>query len=897
MQVFNVLYTIFIGPLKILFEFIFTISYFVTNNLGFSIIILSLTMNMLLLPLYKKADQIQEEENKKQESMKDFVDHIKKSFKGDEQYMILSTYYKQNDYKPIYSIRGLISLILEIPFFIAAYDFLSNLNIIKNVPFGPIQNLSLPDQMLGGWNLLPILMTIINVVSCFIYTKGKKFSKNIQLYIIAVVFLILLYNAPSGLVLYYLFNNIFSLIKNILTKFNKAKYFLFSTCSFVSIFAMVYLFINPLSSTVKQIFAIIIILALNIPLLLNVCKLNLPPFSILENKNVNNKLFFTCSVFICLLIGLYIPSQLISSSVAEFVDKNTLINPNEYIFNTLYLSIGAFIIWFNIYYILVNDKFKKVLDYLIFCISIIAVINYLFFGRNLGLISNTLVYEDNIISFTLQEKVLNIFISLLVIVVSYIVLIKKRQYIKKLLLVTIAAFISVSSINVVKNNNEYKEAIVAIEKIKENKPSFTLSKNGKNVIIITLDRFVSSFLPYMLEEIPELKSKLDGFTFYPNTVSLGGYTKTTTPSLYGGYEYAPKNMKNYSRSELIFKHNESMKVLPVLFDKNGYDVSVFDLPYGNYEENTDLSIFNEYENIDAKVVTGYFSLDGIQPKRKVEDLKELLFSYSIMKCSPLILQSMLYNSSAYNKIDLYKDIFGTSISQNLIDSYAVLKNLNIMTSISNDTIGGFVIMHNYTSHSLAFLDENTYDLEKNEDFVQYHKERYLRNGQTLLLDDYLYKSYSTCIASLIQVTNYFDYLRANDLYDNTRIILVSDHGLQYNVNLNNYCFGENNESLLSYNPLLLVKDFNKHGYETNDTFMSNADVPYLAIFDIFEKVENPFSGKEINNIQKINEKLEVCLVDENNIETKGNPFMTDNYYYVHDNIFDSKNWESVNSKQ
>lgn len=56
--------------------------------------------------------------------------------------MILQTYYRQNHYKPTYVLRGAISLLLEIPFFIAAYRFLSNLQLLQGASFGPIHDLA-----------------------------------------------------------------------------------------------------------------------------------------------------------------------------------------------------------------------------------------------------------------------------------------------------------------------------------------------------------------------------------------------------------------------------------------------------------------------------------------------------------------------------------------------------------------------------------------------------------------------------------------------------------------------------------------------------------------------------------------------------------------------------------
>ena len=67
-------------------------------------------------------------------------------------------------------------------------------------------------------NVLPFLMTLINLISGYIYTKGLSFKDKAQVYIIAFVFLIFLYGRPAGLVFYWTLNNLFSLIKNIFLK-------------------------------------------------------------------------------------------------------------------------------------------------------------------------------------------------------------------------------------------------------------------------------------------------------------------------------------------------------------------------------------------------------------------------------------------------------------------------------------------------------------------------------------------------------------------------------------------------------------------------------------------------------------------------------------------------------
>ena len=98
MSVISILESIFIGPLKILFEMIFQIANSVVENPGLSIIFLSLTMNILVLPLYKRADAMQEEARDIEAKLHDGVAHIKKTFKGDERMMILQAYYQENNY-------------------------------------------------------------------------------------------------------------------------------------------------------------------------------------------------------------------------------------------------------------------------------------------------------------------------------------------------------------------------------------------------------------------------------------------------------------------------------------------------------------------------------------------------------------------------------------------------------------------------------------------------------------------------------------------------------------------------------------------------------------------------------------------------------------------------------
>ena len=84
MSVFEILDTLLLRPLQLLFEVIYMVADRIIGNPGLSIIVLSLVMNFLVLPLYLRADAMQEEEKQTEMRLRKGVSHIKKTFKGDE---------------------------------------------------------------------------------------------------------------------------------------------------------------------------------------------------------------------------------------------------------------------------------------------------------------------------------------------------------------------------------------------------------------------------------------------------------------------------------------------------------------------------------------------------------------------------------------------------------------------------------------------------------------------------------------------------------------------------------------------------------------------------------------------------------------------------------------------
>ena len=146
--------------------------------------------------------------------------------------------------------------------------------------------------------------------------------------------------------------------------------------------------------------------------------------------------------------------------------------------------------------------------------------------------------------------------------------------------------------------------------------------------------------------------------------------------------------------------------------------------------------------------------------------------------------------------------------------------------------------------------------------------------------------------SFLLLSNFIKLLKENNVYDNTKIIIVADHGSMFVNNPNFSSFL--NSNLNPFNPILFVKDFNLKGeYKTDYTFMTNADVPSIAIENIIDNPINPFTNKKITNNQKNNGALLFVEHKKWNIDhfNDNKVFYKNSYFnFVKDNVFDEKNW-------
>jgi YidC/Oxa1 family membrane protein insertase len=209
----NILYQILIAPLEAVMRLTLSAIYDGTGSYGVSIFFLSLLINVVLFPLFQMAERWQEAERQIQKVLKPKLQEFRQAFSGEERHAMIQCLYRQTGYHPVYAIRSSFGLFLQLPFWIAAYQLLSRHQPLNGASFLALEDLGKPDSLLWGFNLLPFVMTAMNLTAAYVYTKGLSPAQQIQPLVLASVFLVLLYSAPAGLLLYWTFNSLFSLLR------------------------------------------------------------------------------------------------------------------------------------------------------------------------------------------------------------------------------------------------------------------------------------------------------------------------------------------------------------------------------------------------------------------------------------------------------------------------------------------------------------------------------------------------------------------------------------------------------------------------------------------------------------------------------------------------------------
>ncbi len=209
--------------------------YFLIPNYGVAIILLTLLVKLILIPISKKGT----EGTAKMSAIQPKIQEIQARYKDDPQAQnaAVAKIYKEEGINPMGSC---LPMLIQFPIFIGLYGLLNKDFSLRGAMFIPgwINDLSIPETVFtlpfsipfigSKIHLLPILYTFSMIFSMKITQSattqsqgGGKGTMWFMTYGMPILFFFILYNAPSGLLIYWSMSNLLSIIQQIYTNRKK----------------------------------------------------------------------------------------------------------------------------------------------------------------------------------------------------------------------------------------------------------------------------------------------------------------------------------------------------------------------------------------------------------------------------------------------------------------------------------------------------------------------------------------------------------------------------------------------------------------------------------------------------------------------------------------------------
>ncbi len=375
--------------------------------------------------------------------------------------------------------------------------------------------------------------------------------------------------------------------------------------------------------------------------------------------------------------------------------------------------------------------------------------------------------------------------------------------------------------------------------------NLSLSKN-KNVIVLLLDMAQSDIFPTMLKEEPIFQDIYKDFIFYPDFLGATPYTVNSVAPILTGEMYKYQT----NRTEfLVDAFSGDSSIIKRLGD-NSYDSNVMLSAFGSLMDDLIYIDPNYVKNAEKK---------SFKNRRYIKSSLLEIFDLSVFRALPHFLKRTIYNNGNFffqiylNKISLFhakekkaeveakekmfsdaQKIRPKAVENEKIDAYEKIRSI-LNNPVNRDTTD-LVLLKNIVNNTtiidkdcfsyIHFDSPHTpYMFDRDGNYVGNRDDRDIENYK----DKYVYGLKLTYI--------FLDYLKKNNIYDNSLIIIVGDHGTHTGLeNSKEYTLAQKNKA----NPLLLIKPFERtaSNIATNNSEVSTFDIPSI-VFNA--------TGLEMNN--------------------------------------------------
>jgi len=203
---------------------------------GWCIMLLCVAIKIALIPVTRFVRLQQRRVGEVQSALQQPLEKIKANYDGQEAHERIMAAHKDLGVSPFYTLKPMLGMFIQVPILVAVFNMLGELPVLPGQAFWWISDLAYPDAVLqaadvskaiplfgGSLNLLPVLMTVITVVSAILYkdrvapaSETKKQKRN--LYFMAVGFFVLFYPFPASMVLYWATANVLQVMQQLVGK-------------------------------------------------------------------------------------------------------------------------------------------------------------------------------------------------------------------------------------------------------------------------------------------------------------------------------------------------------------------------------------------------------------------------------------------------------------------------------------------------------------------------------------------------------------------------------------------------------------------------------------------------------------------------------------------------------
>lgn len=319
--------------------------------------------------------------------------------------------------------------------------------------------------------------------------------------------------------------------------------------------------------------------------------------------------------------------------------------------------------------------------------------------------------------------------------------------------------------------------------------AFTLSEK-KNVVVFLLDNFSSELYEEIINEDASYQEKFDGFTYFPDTSGAGCTTKGSLPFILTG-------MWN----ENSMKYNDYLN--------KGYDNELYK---SLNELDYDTRLFVEKKYVGSESIDYFDNMYRAKASVSVGKTTGLMYKFTAFTHMPHFLKPLFWFYTG----EFTETVQAPDSDLKLTPDPTFYKSLvNNGITVNADYAGAYRFYYLSGAHSPFNMNEEAEAVPSGSvDMKQRAK------------------------GALKIVSTYLEQLRQNDLYDNTMVIVLADHG--------------NWEADVVFNPMLFVKPF---ASETKGITVSNAPISYVDLMPTqLEAITGKDAGTTVFEVEEDQER-------------------------------------------